>query len=181
MIEEGKMPHFRFLEIYDFEELMERFPEAHPRVIKALDCFYEVYHIADSKSEEMILRYFVKDETQTQEDGRDYLPPLHVWQRMFFAPPVGMGTQLLTSDKLLLPVSIINGENEDDVLEVYNDGIVSFRTDHDRDKILHVLNWAKSCTGQDFFVTLGAAIYNAYIKANVKGGASEHLGDKPQP
>ena len=176
---ESKMPHFRFLEIYDFEELMERFPEAHPRVIKAVDCFYEVHHIADSKSEEMILRYFVKDETQ--EDGRDYLPPLHVWQRMFFAPPVGMGTQLLTSDKLLLPVTIINGENEEDVLEVYNDGIVSFRTDHDRDKILHVLNWAKSCTGQDFFVTLGAAIYNAYIKANVKGGASEYLGDKPQP
>lgn len=171
------MPFFKFLEAFDLEELMEKH-DIHPRTIKAVDCHYEVFRFKDSKSEETVLRYFQKDDAT---DGRDYMLMDHIWQRMIFAPPVGMGTQLLTSDRLLLPVTIINGENEDDLLEVYNDGIVSFRTDHDRAKLDHVINFAKSCTAQDFFVTLGGAIYSGYISANVRGGASEYLGDRPQP
>lgn len=171
---ETEIAPFRLLEHFDLEELIDKF-EVHPRILKAQDCFYEVFIFKDAKQEETVLRYFQKEET----GERDYLLPDHIWQRMIFAPPVGMGTQLVNSDKLLLPICVINGENEEDIQEIFNDGIVSFRTDHDREKLNHVINWAKSCSAQDFFVTLGRSVYNGYIAAHSKGGASEYLGARP--
>lgn len=160
------LPRFKFIDPLELQEIVQ---DEHPRKIKAVECEYLVYNVSDVT----IVR--LNDYDVDDDGAKVYLTPDDVWQKIILAPPVGHGTQLFTSDKLLLPVIVINEKNEEDHYEIFNDGIVQFLTDGDAKETKALLNWIKSLTAKQFFLILGQAILQNYAEMHVRGGVNEFL------
>lgn len=161
-----QLSSFKFIDPIDLLNIVE-YDE--PRRIKAIDCEYLVYN-TNGFTVVRLNKYYLNDDGQ-----KVFIIPDDVWQRIILAPPVGYGTQLFTSDHLLLPVIVINQVTQYDYEEIFNDGIVSFVTNDDKQVVKELLNWIKTLTAKDFFVFLGQAILKQYADTHVKGGVNEFL------
>ncbi|NBW22582.1 MAG: hypothetical protein EBR82_83015 [Caulobacteraceae bacterium] len=89
-------------------------------------------------------------------------------------PAIGVGTELIQSDLLTIPISVITEKNFDALLEYHNDGIVSFEV-NSPGVGKSVLEWVKNQTAKQMFDSLGKYIIEGRKDALAKGGIEDFL------
>ena len=158
---------FTFLDTIDLEELSEHpATKAYSHFVQAVDCMYKMWVHRPEGKEYLILQYL-------EEDG-DTTVPDNIWNRIILLPAIGVGTELIQSDLLTIPISVITEKNFDALLEYHNDGIVSFEVNSPAIG-KSVLEWVKNQTAKQMFDSLGKYIIEGRKDALTKGGIEDFL------
>jgi hypothetical protein len=158
---------FTLLEMIDLEEISEHpATKAYQHFVQAVDCMYKMWVYCPEGKEYLILQYL-------EEDG-DTTVPDNIWNRIILLPAIGVGTELIQSDLLTIPISVITEKNFDALLEYHNDGIVSFEV-NSPDVGKSVLEWVKNQTAKQMFDSLGKYIIECRKVALAKGGIEDFL------
>lgn len=165
---------FKFLDYGDYEAITIAGVKRLKDCI-AVNATYEVvvYKSDIGGREFLIFKYY------DPSDDEAVLPD-HIWSRIFIGPAFGEGSEMLQHGLLCAPLVVINGHNEESVVEIQNDGIVAFEVNGDVKVGKKVYLWMKQHTTEEVFTTLGEEIIRQYRESLIGGGsAKDFLVVKP--